>query len=115
MKQSTIQIDDFNVIIKEISPKGVATILANAKEIFGGEDLDVAKFITEKYDLAVDLTKDFIIMPDGKNVDELGFSDIDLIVEEFKKVNESFLEHWLTGLMALSPVQKANLDQPTKV
>lgn len=115
MKQSTIEIDGFKVTVKEITPKGVATILANAKEIFGGKDLDVAKFITEKYDLAVDLTKDFIIMPDGKNVDELGFSDIDLLVEEFKKVNESFLERWMTALIALSPVPKVNLDQPTKV
>jgi len=103
MKQSIIEIDDFKVTIKEITPRDAKNIIANVKEVFDDPKLDVMKFIQDKYDLVVDLTKTFIIMPKGKSADELGFSDIDKIVEEFKVVNASFLEklEWMGVLSQL--------------
>lgn len=112
MKQSIIQIDDFKVTIKEVTPRDAKNIVANIKEVFGDKNLDVIKFIEEKYDLVVDLTKTFIIMPEGRSADELGFSDIDLIIEEFKVVNKSFLDK-LVFMGVLSPEeveQKAQLE-----
>lgn len=102
MKQAIIDIDDFKVTIKEVTPRDAKAIVANIKEVFGDKDLNMMKFIEEKYDLVVDLTKNFIIMPEGHSVDELAFSDIDLIIEEFKVVNKSFLDK-LVFMGVLSP------------
>ena len=102
MKQSIVKIDDFKVTIKEITPRDARNLISNVKEVFDNPNIDVMNFIQDKYDLVVDLTKSFIVMPEGKSPDELAFSDIDKIVEEFKKVNKSFLDKmvWMAVLPA---------------
>jgi len=95
MKSKILSIDGHKITIKEVRPKDVANILANTKEIFGDPNLDVMAFINEKYDLVIELTKPFIVTPDDFSIDELGFSDFELIIEGFKEVNDSFLERAL--------------------
>lgn len=114
MKQSVIDIDDFKVTIKEVTPRDAKNIVANIKEIFGDPNLDMMKFIDEKYDLVVGITKNFIVLPPEKHLDELAFSDIDLIADEFKKVNESFLGKmvWLDVLKPSEIALKEKLKKP---
>jgi hypothetical protein len=92
MKQSVIDLNGVKVTIKEITPRDAKLVLANFYKALSDPKLDMMMFIEEKYDHIVDLTKNFIVMPANVSVDELGFSDIDLIIEEFKVVNKSFLD-----------------------
>lgn len=112
MKKSVITIDDTKIDIKEITPRVAVELIANAKEIFENPDLDVMKFITDKFDLVVDLTKSFITIHGDADIADIGFSDIDKIIEEFKVVNESFLDKLnLMGMTTLDPVtQEVNSD-----
>lgn len=111
MKSVILDIDGIKIQIKEVTPRDAKKIIASIGEIFGDKDLDIATFITDKYDLVIELTKEFIIVDPGHSIDELGFSDIDKIIESFKEVNQSFLGK----LVMMGIISPAEAGLPEKV
>lgn len=101
MKQEVIEIDGVKIIVKEIKVKTARKVMSNIIEVFKG-DVDVEALLNDKYDTLVDISKDFIVMPDGKSIDDLTYSDIkNTLFPLFKKVNESFL----VDLIAFAPTE----------
>jgi len=105
MKQEIIKLGDLKVTIKELRIKDVRMAIANIKEIFD-ENVDMEAFINEKYDIILDIAKNFIDVEGEYELDDLTFSDIDTLTPAFKRVNKSFLDKLvLAGILPEKPVK----------
>lgn len=101
MKQEVIEIDGVKITVKEIKVKTARKVMSNVIELFKG-DVDLEALLNDKYDILVEISKDFIEMPDGKGVDDLTYGDIkNTLFPVFQKVNESFL----ADLIAFAPTE----------
>lgn len=91
-KQAIVELSDFKVTIKELRIKDILNVISNIKEVFDDE-LNVQQLVEEKFDLIVSIASDFIVVDDSEySLDDLTFSDIDLLTPAFKEVNASFLD-----------------------
>ncbi len=109
MKQEVITIDGNKITVLEIKVKTARKIASNLIEIFKG-DFNTETLLDEKYDLIVNIANDFVIMPEGMDIDDLSYDDIKSeLFPVFQKVNESFL----ADMMGLIPVN--HLFQPDQI
>ncbi len=84
-----------DAIIRELTPRDVASIISIAKDVAGesGEDFDVSKLM-DKMDTVFLAANKVVIFKDCSDfaVEDLGFSELDELWPLVKEVNSSFLE-----------------------
>ena len=99
MKQTTVELEDFAVKIRELNLRDIRKVLANIQEVFEtpeGEELNLTTLMGERYDVVLDIASGFIVICDPDfTLEDITPSDLQLLIEPFKEVNSSFLA--LTG------------------
>lgn len=107
-----IKINEIKIVVTEIPVKTSRKLLSNFMGYFTGEKtLNFENLIDSEYDLLVEISKDFIKMPDGMSIDDIGY---DTLEEEIwpiiQRLNKRFLGKILSGLTmlpeTLAPVEE---------
>ncbi|MBS3953623.1 MAG: hypothetical protein KGZ88_11805 [Methylomicrobium sp.] len=103
-----IKLDDTRqVTLQELRVKDVRRLMSEAKAL---EDLDIKILLTERFDELTPLLGDCLQLPTGETLDDLSFSEINLIKTGFIEVNDAFLD--LMGLANLLRTPSETLTAP---
>ena len=116
----TLKINNTSCTISEITPSqiikviGIITPLIENLKIVELDLKMLLSYLMENQGLLTDATKDFVKFEDETmHIEDLGFSDLNKIIEVAKEVNACFLEQWIPkvqnamfGILADQVVEK---------
>ena len=91
MKKKLVEFDDFTVTVKELNVRAVKTIVTSMKELFEGDNVNVQEILTDRLNEVLLLAEDLLEFSKEKDVLDLYFSEIDVLVPAIIEVNASFL------------------------
>jgi hypothetical protein len=91
------------VIINELRVRDARKVMAQAK---GLEQIDIKLLLTERFDELVVLLGDCVQMPPEETLDDLSFSEVQMVTDGLIEVNRAFLDLLgLAGLVAPNPLE----------
>jgi hypothetical protein len=97
-----------SVTVSELRVRDARNLLAQAKLL---EQQNIASLLTDRFDEMVRLLGDCVQFPAGETLDDLGFSEVELVKDALLEVNSAFLD--LLGLAGWLPAtQQASLTGP---
>lgn len=105
-----VKLDDTrSVALNELRVRDARQFMAQAKNF---ESVEIKTLLTERFDEVADLLGDCLIMPKGENLDDLSFSEVQLIKAALLEINAAFLDLLgLTGLLS-PPIPLPDLTAP---
>lgn len=90
MKEKIVKLDnDRTVKVKELRFKDAIKVASNFEELFS--DFSVKDLVGEKFEIFKDLISGIVEFPEGEELEDLYFSELEKVLNAFKDVNESFL------------------------
>lgn len=107
--QKLIKLDNKRTVtLRELRVKDARQLMAQAKDL---EQLEIKTLLTERFDELAGLLGDCVQCPDGESIDDLSFSEVQLVKDGLIEVNAAFLE--LLGLLGLArPSPSADSTAP---
>ena len=100
--------------VRELRFKDAIKVASNYKELFS--DFAVEDLQGEKFELFKDLIAGIVTFPKDESIEDLYFSELTILFNTFKEVNESFLE--LTNYLGIGrqvldeAVDEVMLEEP---
>lgn len=103
--------DNREVIIRELRPKDVRMLLQSMMDNL--EAVTMRDMVTAKFPEVCRNLEDCVFPPSGETLEDLSFSEIEVVIEGFKEVNQSFFNLLgpINGLQSLMP----SISQPSSM
>jgi hypothetical protein len=107
--QKIIKLDNKRAVtLRELRVRDARQLMAQAKNL---EQMEIRVLLTERFDEIAGLLGDCVQCPDGETLDDLSFSEVQLVKDGLLEVNAAFLD--LLGLMGLSQtIRSQHLTEP---
>jgi len=98
MKQKTVELSDFKVVVSELRLRSIRKMISNFYDLLvpkDGEELNISALLGERFDDIIDIFSEFMVVKnksgDNYTLEDLTGSDIEKLVEAMKELNSTFL------------------------